>query len=300
MRLRHIEVFHAVYSSGSVTSAARLLNVSQPSISKVLAHAESQLGFPLFQRIKGKLVATPEAVRLYDSVAALYEDLTAVRRISANLRTAADGRIRVACTPAIGLELLPDAIASFRALEPEAVIEIETLHLAELTAALAESRIDLALAFDAPSVPGITGEILFHGAMVLIAPLDEPDLPAGPVMLADLDGRPFIRLNERGPLGQLLTSHLAASEVHLQEVAVCETYQIARRLVAQGLGLSVVDQLTAHGAAGGDVRVLPFEPEIPFSVDLLTLENRPLTLLCQRFADHLRPAFAARSGLGNT
>ena len=47
MRLRHIEVFHAVYSSGSVTAAARMLNVSQPSVSKVLAHAEQQLGYPL-------------------------------------------------------------------------------------------------------------------------------------------------------------------------------------------------------------------------------------------------------------
>ena len=40
MRLRHIEVFHAVYSCGSITRAAEVLNVSQPSVSKVLAHAE--------------------------------------------------------------------------------------------------------------------------------------------------------------------------------------------------------------------------------------------------------------------
>ena len=56
MRLRQIEVFHAIYSSGSMTNAAVLLNVSQPSISKVLAHAEQQLGYLLFERIKGKLI----------------------------------------------------------------------------------------------------------------------------------------------------------------------------------------------------------------------------------------------------
>jgi len=39
MRLRHVEVFHAVYSSGSITAAAKILSVTQPSISKVLAHA---------------------------------------------------------------------------------------------------------------------------------------------------------------------------------------------------------------------------------------------------------------------
>ena len=43
MNLRHIEVFHAVYVNGSVSAAARMLNVSQPSVSKVLRHAESLL-----------------------------------------------------------------------------------------------------------------------------------------------------------------------------------------------------------------------------------------------------------------
>ena len=57
--LRQIEVFHAVYSSGSMTNAAALLNVSQPSVSKVLAHAEQQLGYRLFDRVKGKLIPTP-------------------------------------------------------------------------------------------------------------------------------------------------------------------------------------------------------------------------------------------------
>lgn len=47
MRLRHIEIFHAIYTTGSITNAAKLLYVSQPSVSKVLAHAELQLGFQL-------------------------------------------------------------------------------------------------------------------------------------------------------------------------------------------------------------------------------------------------------------
>jgi hypothetical protein len=46
MRLRHIEVFHAVYNRGSITGAAKLLNASQPSISKVLAHPSSNWASP--------------------------------------------------------------------------------------------------------------------------------------------------------------------------------------------------------------------------------------------------------------
>ncbi len=79
MRLRHIEVFHAIYSCGSVTRAAEVLNVSQPSVSKVLAHAEQQLGYRLFDRIKGKLVPTPEADQLFTHVDEVNESLDRMR-----------------------------------------------------------------------------------------------------------------------------------------------------------------------------------------------------------------------------
>src|SRR3546814_2606693 len=63
MNLRHIEIFHAVYTNGSVSAAARALNISQPSVSKTLRHAESILGFPLFERSAGRLVATDTRTR---------------------------------------------------------------------------------------------------------------------------------------------------------------------------------------------------------------------------------------------
>ena len=86
MRLRQIEVFHAVYSTGTMTGAAAMLNVSQPSVSKVLAHAEQQLGYLLFDRIKGKLVPTPEAHRLFAHVATVYRDVDRLRHVAASLK----------------------------------------------------------------------------------------------------------------------------------------------------------------------------------------------------------------------
>jgi DNA-binding transcriptional LysR family regulator len=61
MRLRHIEIFQAILQTGSVTGAASLLNISQPAASKALQHAEAQLGFSLFTRVRGKLESTAEA-----------------------------------------------------------------------------------------------------------------------------------------------------------------------------------------------------------------------------------------------
>lgn len=49
MRIRHIEIFNAVYTHGSMSAAARALNVSQPAVSQILRHAEDQIGFKLFE-----------------------------------------------------------------------------------------------------------------------------------------------------------------------------------------------------------------------------------------------------------
>ena len=143
MRLRQIEVFHAIYTTGSMTNAATLLNVSQPSISKVLAYAEHQLGYRLFDRVKGKLFPTPEAHQLFALVKTVYRDVDRLRHVAANIKVASAGRIRVASTPAFGLEVLPRAIASFRQEYPETVFDIETLHLDEMSDALRESRVDI-------------------------------------------------------------------------------------------------------------------------------------------------------------
>ena len=82
MRLRHIEVFNAVMVTGSVSGAARLINITQPAVSRTLKHAELQLGFPLFERAGGRLVATAEARSLFPLVEKLFSDLDEVRRLA--------------------------------------------------------------------------------------------------------------------------------------------------------------------------------------------------------------------------
>lgn len=79
MNLRHIEIFHAVYVNGSVSAAARALNISQPSVSKTLRHAETLLGFELFQRTNSRLVPTEDAHALFGDVADIQERVRALR-----------------------------------------------------------------------------------------------------------------------------------------------------------------------------------------------------------------------------
>lgn len=299
MRLRQIEVFYAVYSCGSVTRAAEVLNVSQPSVSKVLAHAEQQLGYPLFDRVRGKLVPTPEADRLFSHVSTVYDSVDRLRQVAENLRSADSGKIRIAATPAFGIDLLPRAIASFRERHPDVVFGVETRHHDEICDALLESRLDVGLAFDPVAVPGIAETVLETGRFMVLAHADVDFGDATSVGIDDIAALPFIRLDSSGPLGRLLSTHIESSGAELNSVAFCETYHVAKALVAYGHGVTITDDITARSRGHDDVRLWPFEPELEFRISALNFDATPLSRVAQKFVEHLHECvsdFVRRQG----
>ena len=287
MRLRQIEVFHAVYSSGSMTGAAAMLNVSQPSVSKVLAHTEQQLGYLLFDRVKGKLVATPEAHRLFSHVSTVYRDVDRLQHVAANLRAGNSGHIRVAGTPAFGIEVLPSAVATFREKHEDTVFEIETLHLDEMKAALLESRLDVGIAFEPGDMPGIVSERLTVGHFVVLAPTARDFGGAPALRPKDLCGQPFIGLKSRGPLGRLLSTYLEPVRPGLDVVTWSETYHVAKTLVAGGMGMTITDEITARSGGNTDIQILPLDPPLRFDIEVLSLAAAPLSISAQNFVRHL-------------
>jgi DNA-binding transcriptional LysR family regulator len=115
MRLRHIEVFHAIMQVGTISGAAQVLHISQPAVTKVLQHAELQLGMPLFERVRGKLYPRPEAHRLFVETEKLHRDLQGIRRLAASLKGRAVETVRLVSTPTIAVSVLPAGPRTTRA-----------------------------------------------------------------------------------------------------------------------------------------------------------------------------------------
>jgi DNA-binding transcriptional LysR family regulator len=287
VRLRQIEVFHAVYSSGSMTNAAAMLNVSQPSVSKVLAHAEQQLGYRLFDRVKGKLVPTPEAHQLIQHVKIVYEDIDRLRHVATNIRDNRAGRIRVAGTPAFGLEVLPRAAALYQQSNPGVVFEIETLNLDELNDALLESHIDIGLCLNPKPNPGIREQRLAGGRFVVLAPDDGTFDDRQEMTISDLAEYPFIALHSRGPLERALSDYISTNKTELNIVAWTDPWHVAKSLVAFGSGLTIVDDITARSDLSRNVRRIPLRPALRFNVMALQFADAPLSIGAKRFTKHL-------------
>lgn len=283
MNLRHIEIFHAVYVNGSVSAAARALNVSQPSVSKMLRHAESLLGFALFHRTSGGLVATEDAHVLFGDVSEIQDRVHALREAGRNLKRGIGGVLRISALPSLALDVLPSAVAAFLQRHPDVKFDLQTVHHDDLLRKLYERETDVAIAYQAPAAAPIESRRLGEGELVLL--YREEDLPDAPPAL-DLDvlrGRKFISLAASGPIGALFGQELDRRALELDEVVSARTFYIAGALVRQGVGMTVVDNFTARAALVAGLSMRPLEPRLTFDIQAMFLTNRPPNALATDF-----------------
>lgn len=283
MNLRHIEIFHAVYVNGSVSAAARALNVSQPSVSKTLRHAESLLGFPLFQRTNGRLVPTDDAHSLFAEVGEIQDRVHALREAGRNLKRGVSGMLRVSALPSLALDALPSAVTEFLRRHPHVKFDLQTIHHDDLLRKLYERESDLAIAFEVPPAAPIGSRRLGEGELVVLyRDADMPDAPDA-IELEQLRDRPFISLASSGPIGLRFTHEVERLGLELNEVISARTFYIATALVRRGVGITVVDSFTARAAMAPGLAVRPLSPRISFDVHAMFLQNRPPAALATEF-----------------
>lgn len=293
MNLRHIEIFHAVYVNGSVSAAARALNISQPSVSKTLRHAETLLGFELFQRTNSRLVPTEDAHALFGDVADIQERVRALREAGRNLRTGGGATLRISALPSLALGALPTAVARFMARRPEVRFDLQTVHHDDLLRKLYERETDIAIAAEVPRGAPLGKVWLGEGELVVL--YRDADLPGAPsrIELPQLAGRPFITLAASGPIGQLFAQELERLALELQEVASARTFYIAAALVRAGIGWSVVDNFTAEASLADGLSMRPLKPSLTFDVHAMHLLDRPPSTLASEFLGVLREVIEA-------
>ncbi|MBT0963265.1 LysR family transcriptional regulator [Denitromonas iodatirespirans] len=295
MRLRQIEVFRAVMLTGSASAAARWLNVSQPVVSRVIRHAETQLGFALFERVGGRLSPTPEAGALFAQVKRAWGEIERVDAMAANLRRGASGLLRVAATPSLATHLLPVALHALRAAHPDVVYDLWAVHTRQIEDALLAYEVDAGLAIDPVAQVTVSLSPVAAGEVVLVAPRPWCD----GVLRVDergwLDGRPYIALASDTPLGQRLAQAMEAAGWEPPAALRVQTYALAATLVSHGLGFAFVDSFTAAGLDPARVVRLPLAPAVPCRLQLMRAAGTTSSVLVSRLVDGLHEAADAQT-----
>lgn len=290
MRLRHIEIFQALLQAGTLTGAAKLLNMSQPAATKLLQQAERELGFALFSRVGGRLQLSSEGQLLRDKIENISDELRELRRLSLSIRHSGHQHLRVVSTPALANAVVPQAISQLRKQFPDASIELLTEHSHEMQRSLLLREYDLGLTLQELQHPGLRQEKLLQGRLMAIAPAgwwSKAQLRK-PLRLAELAGVPMIGIAVRDSLGRNLRTHLQYLDPEPKISVWVQTYQLAKALVADGQGLALVDPFTALGASGEALQVRVLEPELEVPLYVVSRRDGSLTPIQKKFLEHVR------------
>lgn len=288
MRLRHIEVVNAIRTTGTLKAAAELLSLTQPAITQILQSAERQLGYPLFDRVRGRLMPTKEARRLFPELLKLDEQLHAIQRLAENLRAGAgDSAIRVLAAPALAQTFVADAAIAFAQQYPDTRISIRSDYSATAVTNIALLEADIGILYHSISHPAIKETELAISRLVCVGhPSVLPSLPE--ISLDFFEGREIIGPDPADPLGRLLGERLKELSVTVKVAITAQSYHALIALTARSRLLTIVDEVSALTAKALGLRVVPIAPAIAIPIVACVAFNGERSAQVERFVEVCR------------
>jgi DNA-binding transcriptional LysR family regulator len=291
MNLRQIEAFRTVMLTGSVTAAAEQLGLTQPTISKLIAQLERSAKLKLFDRNRGgRLVPRREAHALLRDVERVMEALEEVGRSARHLARSHVGHIRIAAIPSLGLSFLPKAIAGFLATRPQAGVTLIVREASYVHEWVAAQTMDVGFVTDDfPPGRGTVASLFPTRARAVCVLPDGHPLARRKVLHAkDFADERFVSMGREPTFRALIERAFAEARVARKVTVETNHFAAACIMVAQGLGVSVVDPYSALACHGlGGIVLRPFEPKIPFVVNVLKAVKRPVPLMVEEFLAYL-------------
>lgn len=285
---RHIEIFHAVMTSGNLTAAAELLHTSQPTVSRELARFEKLTGLSLFERVRGRLQPTVQGLRLFEEVQRSWYGLDRIISAAEGLRQFRQGELSIACLPVFSQSLLPPLCQPFLQRYPDLSLNIIPQESPLLEEWLSAQRHDLGLTETHVTPAGTERIELLTLNEVCVLPADHPLASRRQLTPQDFAGESYISLSRSDSYRQLLDALF--HEQNVQRRMVMETHSAASvcAMVRAGIGISVVNPLTALDYAASGIAIRRFSVEVPFTVSLIRPLHRPASALVNAFSQHLQ------------
>ncbi|MCP4074709.1 MAG: LysR family transcriptional regulator [Gammaproteobacteria bacterium] len=288
INLRQLEAFRAVMLTKSITRAAEMLSVSQPAVSRLISDLESSIEFPLFERVKKRLIPTPEAEALFDEVERSFAGLNKINIAVREIRDFRSGSLSVASLPALGLGYLPEIISQFAADRPGVSLSLIIRGSQNVSSMVAAQRVDVGFTESIDLGDSVDSELLLTTNLVCILPpghrLNKKDV----IKASDLDGETFIGTGNWQLTCKDIDRYFDHQKVRRKIQIDTQLHATVAELVLAGAGVSMIDPVTADRYISKGLVVKPFLPSILYNLYVLYPENRPRSRLAEQFVAQIR------------
>lgn len=290
MNLRQVEVFRVVMTNGTTARAAEVLHVSQPAVSKMIQELERSLGFDLFRRIKGRLHPTPEGQLFFREVEHTFLGLVHLRGAAARIRDFGSGELKIASLSALSTNVLPRALHAFMTRNPNVAVTFQARMSSTVRDLVASGQFDLGIVADEIDKTGVVAADFAQFRVAVAVPDGHPLQARETLRPQDLADYPFIALAPEDTTRS--EAEVAFQQAGVKVRIVMETPYSTTicAMVAAGIGIGLVDPLTAEPYIGRGLTLKTFEPALHFRTLLITPPNRMASRHIEEFIGDLREA----------
>ena len=291
--LRQLRYFVVTAEVLSFTAAAKVLHISQPSISTSLAELESSFGVQLFVRHHASgLSLTPSGRDLLGMARNLLKNAEDLHTTAREINSGISGTITLGCMVSLAPAMLPRIIAQFCAEFPNVEFNTREVGQEELLRGLHDGSLDLALTYDLALQDDIAFTPLCELRPYAILPKLHPLARQPSVSLASLLHEPYVMLD----LPHSREYFASLFEVLGQRPPPAfhsSQPEVVRGMVANGLGYSILNfpLRSMQTIDGAEFAIRPFtDPVPPLQLGIAQLGSLQTRQVVQRFAQFCEPA----------
>ncbi|MFP8778903.1 LysR family transcriptional regulator [Hydrogenophaga sp. RWCD_12] len=254
---RQLRLFLALADTGSVSSAARAMHVTQPTASMQLREVSASVGLPLYEVIGRKVFLTDAGRQLARTARAIVDEWERFGQQVNAMQGLTRGRLRVAVV-STAKYFVPRLLGDFCARHPEIEISLEVLNRDGVVQRLRENRDDLYVMSQPPADIDLEDRTFLDNPLVLIAAADHPLAQRQRLALKALQGDRFI-LRERGSGTRLaIDRHFAQHGFEPGLKLELGSNEAIKEAVAGHLGVAIVSRHALKDSElGQDLCVLP-------------------------------------------
>lgn len=256
MELRHLRYFEAVARHSHVTRAAEELHIAQPALSKQVSQLEQELGVALFDRVGRNVRLTEAGEALLPHVRSVMSQIQAAKAEMAERVGLRSGRASVGTPPTVGTQLLPQALAAFNKEYPGIELRLHEDGIQTLLGLLEAGMSDMAIVTLPVEDPALTVVPLFSEELVVAVGQDHRFAYRANVTLQELSEDAWLLSPDNYELRDATIEACRQAGFAPQVVLDGGEMDTLLRLVAAGLGVTILPSLAVQGGCCGEVKVL--------------------------------------------
>lgn len=291
MIFRHLQAFHAVIEKGTVTSAAQSLGISQPAISNLLAQLQDKTKLKLFKKDKGRLIATPEAVILFNEIDTVVRGLSRVDHVISNLQNERVGSLQVACTHSVSFGFMTGLVSDFIREFPDVDVLYQTRYSQNIQEWVVSGLVEIGIT----ELPVLSDDIVSYPLRFkcqLAIPDNSPLAKLEVITPEDLDNVPFIEMGADHIISYRIRELFLESNSRLRVKCQSHLFRSLLEFVKTGLGVALIDPFTLANDDGAGYVIRPFKPDIFLDMALIHHKTRPVSNLGMRFYQEVKEAMS--------